>query len=226
MTVILVLMTFAAFLAIDFILSRRRGELPATVAAAFKETAPAPAVPAIPNVAGVPIPADVRYHPGHAWLSRERKNVLRVGLDAFAAMLAGPVEAVKLPKPGHWVRQGQKVVALKRGGETIEIVSPVEGEVTAVNPEVLANPGLLKSDPYGAGWLFRVFSPDEEGAGRNLLPANLVRSWMRNAVDRFCELQPQLAGATAADGGPLSANALAALPALPAARIHEEFLLG
>lgn len=225
MTVILVLMTFAVFLAIDFVLSRRRGELPATVAPALEPVA-APAGPAIPNVAGIPIPSDIRYHPGHAWLSRERKNVLRVGLDAFAALLAGPVEAIKLPKPGHWVRQGQKAVTLRRGGETIEIVSPVEGEVTAVNPAVLANPALLKSDPYGAGWLFRVFSPDEEGANRNLLPANLVRSWMRHAVDRLGELQPQLAGATAADGGPLRENALAALPPLPAARIEEEFLLG
>jgi hypothetical protein len=116
-------------------------------------------------------------------------------------------------------------VTLKRGGEVIELVSPVEGEVTAINSEVLANPSLLKTDPYGKGWLFRVFAPDEEGPARNLLPANLVRSWMRNSMDRLLELQPQLAGATAADGGQPVEDPLEALPPLPGKRVSEEFFL-
>ncbi len=225
MTVILVLFTFGIFLAIDYLLSRRRGEVPAVAVEGAAAVAAAPAAPLIPEVSGIPIPADLRYHPGHTWLARERKNVLRVGADAFAAIIAGPIESVQLPKPGHWVRQGQRAIAFKRNGETIEIVSPVEGEVTAINNEVIANPELLKTDPYGKGWLFRVFSPDEEGTARNLLPANLVRSWMRNAVDHLFELQPQLAGATAADGGEVVENAIEALPALPARRVNEEFFL-
>jgi glycine cleavage system H protein len=32
----------------------------------------------------------------------------------------------------------------------------VDGEVTEVNPEIEDDPGLVNSDPYGAGWLFRV----------------------------------------------------------------------
>lgn len=226
MTVLLVLFTFATFLAIDYLLSRRAGELPALAMEGAEIPAAPEMVTAMSNVAGINVPTDIRYHAGHTWLARERKNVLRVGADAFAALLAGPVEAVQLPKPGHWVRQGQKVATLKRGGETINIISPVEGEVTAINAEVIANPALLTSDPYGQGWLFRVFSPDEEGTTRNLLPTNLVRTWMRNAVDRLYEMQPQLAGATAADGGPVAENAMEALPLLPAKRINEEFLLG
>jgi glycine cleavage system H protein len=221
MTVILVLLTFAIFLAIDYVLSLRKGEAPSLQHA---ETT-APEAVSVPNVSGIPIPADLRYHPGHTWLARERKNVLRVGADAFAVLVSGPVEAVELPKPGHWVRQGQKAVTLRRGGEVIEMVSPVEGEITAINSEVVADPSLLKSDPYGQGWLFRVFSPDEVGPARNLLPANLVRSWMRNSLDRFLEMQPRLAGATAAEGGPPVANPHKALPALPGKRISEEFFL-
>jgi glycine cleavage system H protein len=37
-----------------------------------------------------------------------------------------------------------------------DIFSPVDGEVTEVNPEIEENPGLINSDPYGAGWLFKV----------------------------------------------------------------------
>jgi glycine cleavage system H lipoate-binding protein len=126
---------------------------------------------------------------------------MRVGVDEFAAALAGKVERLELPKPGHWVRQGQAAWTLFKGGEKAEMLSPIEGEVVEVNTEALKDPSLLRSDPYGRGWLMTVFSPDEESSMRNLLPDNLVRGWMREAVQRLYARQPQLAGAVAADGG-------------------------
>jgi len=41
---------------------------------------------------------------------------------SFAAALAGKVENVELPKPGQWIRQGQKVLSFYRGGEKTEMV--------------------------------------------------------------------------------------------------------
>lgn len=197
MTVILVILTFAVFIVIDLVLNRNKA--PAVVAATAH---PEPATAAAgEQVGGFAVPAHVHYHPGHTWLSRERKNVNRVGADSFAAALAGPVDRIDLPKPGVWVRQGQKAITFFRNGEKVEMVSPVEGEVIEVNSDVLANPALMREDPYGAGWLMTVFAPDEEGPSRNLLPANLVPAWMRAAVDRLYEFQPQLAGVTSADGG-------------------------
>jgi glycine cleavage system H protein len=32
----------------------------------------------------------------------------------------------------------------------------VDGEVTEINAEIDDDPGLVNSDPYGAGWLFKV----------------------------------------------------------------------
>lgn len=222
MTVILVVLTFAVFIIVDLVMNRSR----ALVVAA--EAAPEPA--AVPVeveevVGGFAVPSHVRYHPGHTWVSRERKNVNRVGADSFAAAFAGPVERVELPKPGVWVRQGQKVVSLFRGGEKIEMVSPVEGEVVEINTQILSNPSLLREDPYGKGWLMTVFAPDEEGPSRNLLPANLVGSWMREAVDRLFQLQPQLAGVTAADGGVPVADLATALDAATWKKAAHEFFL-
>jgi glycine cleavage system H protein len=151
--------------------------------------------------------------------------VERVGVDEFAAIVTGAVDAIELPKAGQWVRQGQKVFSFLRGTARIDLVSPVEGEVTAVNAEVLAHPELLREDPYGRGWLMTVFSPDEEGPSRNLLPANLVRAWMREASEAFYRLQPQLAGATAADGGRASKDATAHLEPEQWQRVASELLL-
>jgi hypothetical protein len=81
------------------------------------------------------------------------------------------------------------------------MVSPTEGEVVEINPEVIDNPSLLRSDPYGKGWLMTVHVPDEETTQRNLVPKSMVGSWMRQAVERLYAMQPELAGAVAADGG-------------------------
>lgn len=175
---------------------------------------------------GYAIPSSVRYHPGHTWLLRERKNVNRVGVDALAAAFAAGVDKIELPKAGTWVRQGQKVITFHRHGEKVEIVSPVEGEVVDINPKVLENKGLLREDPYGEGWLLTVFSPDDESPARNLLPVNLVASWMRDAADRLFQFQPQLAGATAADGGEPAREGLETLSPKTWSEAGRELFLG
>jgi glycine cleavage system H protein len=44
-----------------------------------------------------------------------------------------------------------------------DLFSPVNGEVTEVNAEIDENPGLVNTDPYGAGWLFKVALADTSG---------------------------------------------------------------
>jgi glycine cleavage system H lipoate-binding protein len=138
---------------------------------------------------------------------------VKIGMDEFSAALAGRIDKIELPKPGHWLRQGQKAWTLVRGTEKADMVSPIEGEIVEVNSEVLNDPSLLRKDPYGKGWLMTVFVPDEESTGRNLLPKSLVRGWMRQAVEKLYAMQPQMAGAVAADGGRPAEDLFAALPA-------------
>ena len=221
MTVILVLATFLVFIVVDYAINRRKA-----VATVAVEAAPAvPAPVGGDHVDGFLVPGNLSYHPGHSWLVAERKNVVRVGADEFAAALLGKVENIELPKPGQWIRQGQKVVSFFRDGEKTEMVSPTEGEVIEINAEVAANPDLLRKDPYGKGWLALVHVPDEESTTRNLVPKGLVRSWMREAVGRLYARQPQLAGAVAADGGLPTEDLLASLPDANWRQVTSEFFL-
>jgi len=221
MTVILVLVTFLTFIVLDYFLNRKKAF--STVVA--PEHVAATALAGGDYVSGFHTPGQISYHPGHTWLLQERKNVVRMGADEFAAALAGHIEKLELPKPGQWVRQGQKVLSFYRNGEKTEMVSPTEGEVMAVNAEVLNNPALLRSDPYGKGWLLTVNVPDEESTTRNLIPKPLVQEWMRLAVDRLYSHQPMLAGAAAADGGRPAQDLLAELPNADWKRTTAEFFL-
>jgi len=221
MTVILVLATFLAFIALDYLLNRRR-----EVATVWVE--PSRAVErasAGEYVGGFQVPGDRSYHPGHSWLAEERQNVVRVGIDEFAAAVLGKLDKISLPSRGQWIRQGQKAFSFSRDGKETQMVSPTEGEVLAVNPEVLQNPGLLRRDPYGAGWLFTMNVPDEESTSRNLVPKGLIAEWMRDAVDRLYARQPQLAGAVAADGGRPAEDLASLLPEIDWQELTAEFFL-
>ncbi len=220
MTVILVLVTFSIFILLDWVINRRKAPQVAGVRAQKVSPLLEPAY-----VEGFLVPEQLSYHPGHSWVLQERRNLVRIGVDEFAAALAGHVERIELPKPGQWLRQGQKAWSLVRDGEKAEMVSPTEGEVVEINPEVTANPELLRKDPYGKGWLAMIHVPDEESTARNLVPKGLVRSWMREAVGRLYARQPQLAGAVSADGGLPSADLLAGLPDANWKQVTSEFFL-
>jgi glycine cleavage system H protein len=220
MTVLLVLATFLVFIVLDYALNRRK---PAT-AIAVEGSAGTPAR-AGEYVSGFLVPGNLSYHPGHSWLVRERKNVVRVGADEFAAALIGKVDRITLPGPGQWIRQGQTAFSFTRGPEETEMVSPTEGEVLEVNTEVLHNPALLRQDPYGSGWLLTVKVPDEESTSRNLVPKRLTAEWMRDAVDGLYSRQPALAGAVAADGGRPVEDLGSLLPAVSWKVLTGEFFL-
>jgi len=222
MTLILVLLMFATFIGIDYLRSRH----------AMKQLAMEPGqaaaprnVPAGEYVEGFLVPANVRYHPGHAWVQRERKHLMRVGVDEFGAALLGNIDRVEMPKPGRWVRQGQQAWALWRNGEKAEMVSPVEGEIVEVNPEIEKNPGLLRKDPFGQGWLMTVHVPDEESVARNFLPVHLVKAWVRDCAERLFSRQPQLAGPVMADGGRVIEDFAAGVPDTNWRELTQEFFL-
>jgi glycine cleavage system H lipoate-binding protein len=204
MAVILVLATFLVFIVIDFVLTRKKKTAPVS-----KEQLKPGAVPMLSSasIEGVPVPDQMRYHPGHTWLFEERPQLARVGVDALAARVIGPVEKIEVPKTGRWVRQGQKAFTFVSGVEKVELVSPVEGEVVEINQAVLKDPALAAKDPYGNGWLVKVTVPERETVGRNLLPQSLVRTWMKDEVRRVRAAQPQLAQVAVMGGGTVNTTA-------------------
>lgn len=220
MTVVLVLFTFLVFILVDYILARRKAAQPQAAPVKVPSRVLDPSY-----VEGFLVPESLQYHPGHSWAMRERKQLLRVGVDEFGAALMGRIDRIEVPKPGIWIRQGQKAFSFFRDGEKTEVLSPTEGEVIEVNQDVLKDPSLLRKDPYGAGWLMMVHVPDEETVSRNLIPRNMLRDWMRDAVERLYARQPQLAGAVAADGGRPAEDLFAALPDQSWKELTGEFFL-
>ena len=109
-------------------------------------------------------------------LSPNRERLVKVGLDDFAQKLIGKVDAIDLPAVGSRLTQGDKGWSLMVDSAEIPMLSPVDGEVVAVNQEVLRSPEILSRDPYGAGWLLKVKSDRLAADTRNLLSGKMARS--------------------------------------------------
>lgn len=223
MTVILFLSFFVACIVIERVIGKKAPEytLPAAAYAAAAEHRPQPIV------AGFEIPEHLRFHQGHAWALGESPNLVRAGIDDFAAKLIGQAEEVNLPQRGQWIRQGQKVWSFKVNGEVVEMVSPIEGTVSDINDEVVRHPETLTADPYGNSWLMTVQAPDAKTNFRNLLGGTMARNLAADSAKKLAAYLPANAGnlALAQDGGKATVELARQLPAGKFAEIAKEFFL-
>jgi glycine cleavage system H protein len=152
------------------------------------------------------VPDGYGFHQGHTWMktdlmSPNRQRLVKVGVDDFAQKLIGRVDAVELPAVGSRLTQGDKGWSLKVDSEAIPMLSPVDGEVVAVNQEVLRSPGILSRDPYGAGWLLKVKSDRIAADNRNLLTGKLARAWMETSLENLHPVRHEALGPVMQDGG-------------------------
>ena len=160
--------------------------------------------------AGLPawfrVPEGYGFHQGHTWmktdlLSPNRERLVKVGLDDFAQKLIGKVDAIDLPAVGSRLAQGEKGWSLMVDSVPIPMLSPVDGEVVAVNQEVLRSPEVLRRDPYGAGWLLKVKSDRLAADTRNLLSGKVARAWMETSLENLLPARHEALGPVMQDGG-------------------------
>ena len=147
------------------------------------------------------VPENTYFHPGHTWAVPEGDGIFRVGLDDFARRLLGRPDVVRLPNAGDSLDQGESGWRLDVDGRTVELLSPVGGEVAAVNEEVSRRPGLVSEDPYGEGWLLKIRASRPEGTLKNLLSGRLARAWIADTSRRLAEITGGELGVVMQDGG-------------------------
>lgn len=108
------------------------------------------------------IPADLLYQSSHEW-ARIEGDVATVGISDHAQAELTDVVFVELPAMGKTVDAGDPTAVVESVKAASDIYAPLSGEVIEVNPAVEADPSLVNSDPYSAGWIFklRLTKPDQ-----------------------------------------------------------------
>jgi len=111
------------------------------------------------------IPEQLRYATSHEWIKVDG-DTGTVGITDHAQQELSDVVFVDLPKVGVKIVAGAVVAVVESVKAASDIYSPVSGEVTEVNADLVKKPELVNQDPYGAAWLYKIklSAPAELGA--------------------------------------------------------------
>jgi len=207
MVVILVGLTIILLVTVDLVIRwrmARRTKAPAPLAEAAMDLL-------LPDLQPehFSVPGGLFFHRGHTWTNLLFSGQVKVGADDFLQRLLGHIDDIALPPVGATVKEGEPFVTIRQGGRTATLRAPMDGEVCAVNRELVKNPTLLRRDPYTRGW-FVALRPT--GLAANLSGLKVgedALAWLRMEVSRLQKFlsdmlraeQHALVGLTAADGG-------------------------
>jgi glycine cleavage system H protein len=101
------------------------------------------------------IPAELKYAKSHEWV-RVTGDTALVGITDHAQHELTDVVFVELPAAGRSVKAGESCAVVESVKTASDIYSPVSGEIVETNKAVVDNPALVNTDPYGAGWFFKI----------------------------------------------------------------------
>jgi glycine cleavage system H protein len=99
------------------------------------------------------VPDDLLYTKSHEWIRREGENI-RIGITDHAQSELSDVVFVELPKVGTTVEAQAPVAVVESVKAASDIYAPIKGTVVEANSELVNDPGLVNSDPFGEGWIF------------------------------------------------------------------------
>ena len=166
------------------------------------------------RIAGFLVRSNVMYHRGHAWARMGANDIITVGMNDFAVKLLGSVDSISLPEKGSKVKQGSPGWLMEADSRAIHMLCPVEGDVVAINSEVVKSPALAFGDPYGKGWLFKVTNGNPAASLENMVPTAMIGKWLEEIRETLsCLLRGPAAAGLHQDGGePVSGLAKAIDP--------------
>ncbi|GAB3101041.1 glycine cleavage system protein GcvH [Isoptericola nanjingensis] len=99
-------------------------------------------------------PENLRYSAEHEWV--DDASPATIGVTSVAADALGDVVYLELPEVGVTIEAGAVVGEIESTKSVSELYSPVSGTVVEVNQSAVDDPAVVNSDPFGAGWLFKV----------------------------------------------------------------------
>jgi glycine cleavage system H protein len=99
--------------------------------------------------------SQVRYTKDHEYIRLDGAEAV-VGISDHAQSQLGDVVFAEAPKLGAKLKKGDAAAVVESVKAASDVYAPASGEVTDVNAEVEATPGLINEDAMGRGWLYKL----------------------------------------------------------------------
>jgi glycine cleavage system H protein len=104
---------------------------------------------------GESYPDDLKYNRDHDWARIEGDEAV-LGITWYAIDSLGDLVHYEAPAVGTTVAKDASYGEVESVKAVSELISPLSGEVIAVNDAVVGAPDTVNEDPYAAGWLIRI----------------------------------------------------------------------
>jgi len=103
-------------------------------------------------------PDDLKYTKTHEWV-RTKDDAIEAGITDFAQHQLSDITYVELPELNRHLDAGEEAVVVESIKAASDVYAPIAGTIVAVNESLANTPEIINSDPFGAGWIFRM-KPD------------------------------------------------------------------
>ena len=102
------------------------------------------------------VPADLKYTKSHEWVRTLANGNVEVGITYHAQGALGDLVFVEVPEAGKSVKVGDAFAVVESVKAASDVYAPIAGDVVEGNAALGAQPELINSEPYGAGWIARL----------------------------------------------------------------------
>jgi glycine cleavage system H protein len=97
---------------------------------------------------------------------------------------AGDIVYVDLPMEDDEVSQGETCGKIQSSKWIGKLISPVSGEIVAVNEELDSDSSLVNKDPYGEGWIMLVKPSKLDEELGSLMKGDAVEPWLKGEIEK------------------------------------------
>lgn len=102
------------------------------------------------------VPAELKYMKSHEWVKPLPDGNVLIGITDHAQGALGDLVFVDVPKPGRKVAAGEACAVVESVKAASDVYAPIAGEVLEGNATLTGAPETLNSDPYVAGWMWKM----------------------------------------------------------------------
>jgi glycine cleavage system H protein len=134
-------------------------------------------------IKGYNMPDELYFNEEHSWARVDGTRVT-VGMSDFFQKEAGDIVFVDLPEEEDEVEQGEVCGKIQSRKWIGKLVSPLSGEIVAINEDLEEDTSLINSDPYGKGWILVLEASDLESELKNLKHGDAVVEFIESEIKR------------------------------------------
>ena len=101
------------------------------------------------------VPEDLKFAETHEWI-HVNGDIGTVGITDHAQAELTDIVFAEPPKVGAKFSAKDPSAVVESVKAASDIYAPVSGEIVEANAALADNPSLLNTDPYGAGWIYKI----------------------------------------------------------------------